>query len=329
MRRLQLWIFVATLVASLPACTGQPIPTTAQQGSTIVLPFANSELPPLLPLTEVAYGGSEHADPQRGTLVVHLGDENGEALQTRLAFAAAPNVAAPLGPSGGPQGPNVLLVVDIPPAAPLGTHEIVVVRERMVQGVLERTVVTPSPQVIEIIPGSIDVALPGGGIETIQGASTPLQFWGGPHGWQPIDAPSLAGVLPEPSFGLIVSTPSWKVPAGEPDPGRFVAYTRATLSYPDDVIDVVRVVAREPVHGMVWWEDDGAGTLTLYGLTGEPEDTATGVGPFRVVFRLDDADAALLDVADVQVLSFEAFDQAGSPTIQGDWSLAAQVMPIR
>jgi len=323
MRRRLLLAGLALVVAGT-ACHGRPIPMSAQAGSTIVIPLSDSEHPGLLPLAKIGFGGSSYEDPQRGSLVAHLDDASGFALETRIAFIATPPVESTLGPSGGPFGRSLLLVVDIPTNAPLGYHDLVLVNERVVDGTPESTVVTPAPITIAILPNVVSA-----GGQNVVGTPTQEIFYLGtqalPFEDGVVSGNLLHSAVPPPSFGLRVSTANGQVPTGQA--GRFVAYAKVDLAYPRDTIDIVRVVATNPAEQLVWWEDDRVGGLRVY-VVARNAVTATGVGAVRVVFGLDDP-ADTLDLGEISVTSFEARDQTGLTTIKSEWALVASTSAIR
>lgn len=313
-------------------CTGQSLPQTAQAGSTVVLPFAVSDSAGLLPLNEVAYGGTDFEDPQRGRLVVRLGGASGPALTTRFATLVAPPVTASTGPSAGATAQTLLLVADIPVDAPPGTHALALVRERTVGGVVEEVEVTPSPATLRILPHEVTYQAEGGALETATGTPTPTQMWAG-SSWQPfLPGTPLGGpqggywwAIPEPSFGVALTG---NVPPGSGS--RFVGYVELEIEYPASKIDVLRVVAEEPAAGLVRWEDDGAGVLVVELVASSPGYSPTpGVGPIRVVFALDDELQPVLDLVGFDADVVQATDQFGEPTIQNDWSLNSVVTAIR
>jgi hypothetical protein len=314
---------VAGWVLATAACTGDPIPLSAQAGSTIVLPFSDADDAVLEPIAQVAYGGTEYADPQRGSLVVQLDQAGGFELTTRLAFLAEAPVESPMGPGGlyGALdfGRNLLLVVDIPTDAPLGTHSLHVVHRRTTGGVVVDVPVDDSPGSLAILPNAVQA-----GAETIYGSPTPTQAWVNGTLY-PIDLADLATVIPDPSFGVAVTTPSGTPPEGD---SRYVSYAAVEVSYPSDVIDIVRVVASEPTESLVWHRDDLQGTLRIFSLVRSKKGAPTGLGPVRVVFALDDPEGDVLDLADVTALLQEADDQSGIDLVQ-DWSLAASLTAIR
>lgn len=311
------------LVLATAACTGDPIPLSAQAGSTVVLPFSDGDDAMLEPLAQIAYGGTDYADPQRGSLVVQLDQPGGFELTTRLAFLAEAPVESPMGPGGihGALdfGRQLLLLVDIPTDAPLGTHSLHVIHRRTVGGAVVDTPVDESPGSIAILPNAVQA-----GSETVYGSPTPTQGWLN-GGLYPIDLGDLASVVPQPSFGVAVTTPTGAPPEEDP---RYVSYAAVEVGYPRDVIDIVRVVASEPTESLVWHRDDRNGTLRIFSLVRSNEGSPTGLGPVRVVFDLDDPEGAVLDLGDVTVELLEANDQSGLDLVQ-DWSLSASATAIR
>src|SRR5262245_27152442 len=166
---------VATLLlvtAGILGCQTRPIPLSAQRGSTVVLPLSwGTGL--------FGYGGTEYTDYQRGKMVFRLDGAAGFELTTRFSTIAAPSPRAILGTSGSAGG-QVISLVDIPLAAPLGTHSVFVARN---QGGSDYPF-TYGGQ-LKILPESVTA-----GSETITGQSTPREafsFWLGNSGsWSPI-----------------------------------------------------------------------------------------------------------------------------------------------
>lgn len=304
----------AGILCEVLACTAQPVPLSAQAGSTVLIPFSIQEL------TEVGFGGTDFSDPQRGSLVVQLDGQGGFELTTRLALVAAPPVESPSAHDGAPQARNLVLVVDVPTDAPPGTHSIVLVNRKTVGGAPVDTLVSPSPQTLRILPSSI---LAGG--EVVDGAPTQSRIWLGGD-YEALGQASFAAVVPEPSFGLSVRTPDGTAP--DDGTNRFIAYAQVSVSYPAQVIDVKRVVALEPADTLVWSQDDGAGNLTVYGMvkrTAHP----TGLSPLRVVFGLDDPSTPLALDGSVVASLDTARDQFGDGAIQQDWGVTVQLDGIR
>ena len=322
--------WVLLLVASLGAgCTTHPVTTSAQVGSTIVIPFSVESVPGYVPLPVFGFGGSEFDDPQRGRMVVHLGDETGPTLDTRLSFLVTAPVESELGVRSS-FGATLLVMVDIPAGTPLGIHDVVLVHERDVAGGVEETVLL-SPQTIRVLPDQVLA-----GSDLITGAPTPSQvffagaWWNliGTNNGQPFN--NYEQLVPEPSFGVRVSTDTG-VPPPDTAP-RFIAYAKVEVDYPEDVIDVKRVVSQEPIHSVVSWQDDGD-RITAWSLTKTKHDPfvagqITALGDLRVVFGLDD-EAVPLDLGDVDVTLLEVRDQFGQASIEGDWGVVASTAPIR
>jgi len=321
-------VVLAAFVGS--GCTTPTIGSSTQAGSTLVIPFHVDSVAALAPLSPVGFGGSEFDDPQRGELVVHLDSETGFALETRLALLVLPPVESELGPHSFAGG-NLLLMVDVPAGAPPGTHGIVLVHEREVDGGVETTVI-PAPQTIKILPNQVLA-----GSELVTGEPTPSEiFWAG--AWYPLigvnqNGPfnNYAQAVPEPSFGVRVTSDTGVPPAGSAP--RFIAYAKVEIDYPEDVIDVKRVVSAEPMHTVVSWEDDGdvvtAWTLTKKRHAPLNAGFETALADLKVVFSLDDPETELLDLADVTVTLLDVRDQFGAASIEQDWQIAASTTSIR
>jgi hypothetical protein len=333
MRRTLLLASAAWAIALGVGCTGNPISTSAQAGSTVVIPFAVDSAVGFGALAAVGLGGSQFDDPQRGKLVVHLGSSSGFALTTRLAFLASAPVESALGVRSA-VGQNLLLMVDLPTNTPQGWHDLVLVRERTVNGAPELTVVTPypaTPQRLRVLPNQVQA-----GGTTVTGQPTPSEIWFNGV-WNALVGTGPSGpfnyfgyVVPPPSFGVRVSTAGGGTPASAG--ARFIAYAQVEIDYPQGVINVQKVVSAEPQESLVSWSDDGD-VITAWTLTKRFHDpfapkNITSLGDLRVVFTLD-APSALLSLGDVSVELLDVRDQYGDPAIEPDWNLSAYTTAIR
>jgi hypothetical protein len=85
-------LILAVLALSALACHGQNLPQSAQRGSTILITFSGTFAS--APDRVVGYGGIDHSDPQRGTMVLQLGGQGGFELLTRATTTVLAHPAA-------------------------------------------------------------------------------------------------------------------------------------------------------------------------------------------------------------------------------------------
>jgi hypothetical protein len=295
------------LAALLGACMGQPVGLSAQRGSTIAIPLQGDGT--FVATAPLGYGGSEYADVQRGELVFQLDGPGGFELTTRLAMET--DISRRLFTIHALTARQIFVMVDIPTDAPLGTHSLYLVNR--LDGV--DTPVVPSYEgQIKILPESIEVALAGGGTETITGAPTPLQFFSS-DGWAPID-PSWP--IPMPSFEVKLNKVRGANGSGD---GRRASAMEAQLTYPDPRVNILRVVPLAPDKDH-YWITDTAGTATIRGVG----LTASPISPFMVVFENTAGEPVL--ASEFQLSLVKATDQFGSTAIMNDWSMVLQAADI-
>lgn len=291
---------VGLLGLSLAACQGRPVPLAVQAGSSIVIPLENGALFQ----GSVGYGGTEVEDFQRGTLIYQLDGPGGFELVTRGTSAVMPPPSSTLAKDGLTFVPPLQLVslVDIPDDAPLGTHSLHVIVRRMEDGVPVESAGPAYAGAITILPKELEVDL-GGGPVTVTGEPTPFERRLCAFGnctWLE-SASFVSDIVPRPELQLQLSQSVWSF--------------EIELEYPPDVIDVVDafqslwiwVPANE--RGLVWFDDDGNGTVRISG-------AATGTGTFdliSLVFELDDGANAILDPEDTTATVLRATDADGNP----------------
>lgn len=243
------------------ACQVQPVPMSAQAGSTVMLPISV-----LGGGGPIGHGGTDYSDPQRGELVFALGDtiENG-GTELRTRFTAAV--------SAGPRSPieysQYVAFVDLvnPQGAVLPEGPQTIHISHRLNG--QVTSFSPAQSwTVAILPATVTA-----GGQPVTGAATPLQAWdfiyGG--GWTDIPLQGAEGeiafedAIPKPAIRLGVRRPN-----GQP-------YETSSLvvdvSFPDDRIDVVG--ATTLAGRTAWYEDRGlvgnTRTLRVSGAaTGEP-----------------------------------------------------------
>jgi hypothetical protein len=288
------------------ACTGYNLPQTAQRGSTIAIPFAGfswgAYWPPLAGL-EVGFGGTQHTDYQRGTMIFKLDEPTGFELIPRVTTALLSHPAAGNSRGTHPEGNSgvqFVSIVDIPTDAPLGRHNIYLVRRAAPGqpgsdidiGLLDST--------ISILPEDIEV---NGGAETIWGTSTPFGGF-----WNHIFIDRTAEIhhfIPDPQLRITLGPWSpWAV--------------ELQIQYPADVINIVDALefsGRESVNNetaVVWLDDNvqgSQGTVTVAAAAkSRPFDSLS------LVFTLDDGASQTLDLATLPTPSvLAAYDANGVP----------------
>jgi hypothetical protein len=278
---------VLTILPAMIACTGHPVPLSAQAGSTIVIPLRGVN-----DTTLIGYGGSLVTDHQRGELVFRLDGPTGLELITRgtsAVTAAQTTHGARAGTFGG--SVQAIALVDIPANAPVGTHTLHVTRRTIEGGNPVEYSFPAYPGEIQILPNEVTA-----GSETVIGTPTP--FEANVLGNWIDESELLPDVTPDPQLRLALN------PA--------VSALEMTVTYPAagaDVIDVVEpVLLRANNLASVWFDEPVAGTVHIKAVaqTGQFARVA-------LVFSLDDGAAAVLDPASVSVTITKAFNQSGSP----------------
>lgn len=288
------------------ACQGKVLPLSAQAGSTVMIALQGPFDP-----DAVGYGGTEVVDYQRGELVYQLDGPGGFELVTRgtgssvawpgTATARGSGVAFLTGPV------EIVSLVDVPASAPLGTHDLHVVRRRFESGGPVDYAGPDYNGQISILPNQIEVPLAGGGSETVTGAPTPFEAWFcPPFGPDPCDWQAVSAVpdaTPDPELRITLSQDVWAV--------------ELEVTYPAGVIDVVdafEAPRTKAVHlARVWMTTVDADTVVV--------SAVAGAEKFRrvsIAFTLDDGAAEILDPNDVAVTVLEASNQNGqslSPTV--------------
>lgn len=286
------------ILGALAACSGKPIPLSAQAGSTVAIPLLSGSYP-----TEIGYGGTEVTDYQRGALVFRLDGPTGMELVTRgtsLVFAS-PASAAGRGIVSGPS--QIVSIGDLPADAPVGTHSLYVTRRRIEAGQPVEYAFPGYAGPIQILPNQITVPLSGGGSESITGAPTPFQAYLG--SWLDVRA-NVPWVVPDPELRLQLSTAVFAL--------------EMTVVYPASVI-TVQDVLEPPViatdHLATVWSSESnpsqPGTLHVKAVAG-----AQGFSTVSLVFTLKDGASQILDPDATTVTVTKAYDQNGdalSPSI--------------
>jgi hypothetical protein len=293
-----LWLVVAAGVA----CEGQVVPLTAQQGSTILIPLANSNLEGGV----VGYGGTDIVDDQRGELVYYLDQiAPGNELTTRGSGVAFGSYSSPFARGDDfSLGGQVISIVDIPIGAPLGPHDVIVQRER--GG-------TPlsSPSFngsIVVMENSIDF-----GSFVAVGQPTPFASWNDAAGAYFPAGDLVPSQAPDPELRITFQLP----------PGVELWAAELAVSYDPGVIVVEDVV--EPVltvlnhRAVVWYDEPAAGQLTI-GAAGMQRKFSN----LSIVYTLVDGATEILDPNDVVVMLDKATDATGAD-ISGSVTLLRRI----
>jgi hypothetical protein len=275
-------------------CQGRIAPLAAQQGSTVLIPLNDEGS-----AAPVGYGGTLAEDYQRGTLVYRLDGPAGPELVTRATGQALPPPSAPLARQSFAPKRQVVSLVDIPANAPLGTHTLHVVRERLEGGV---PVEYPGPDYegeITILPETLVVDAPGGP-EVVTGAPTPFEKFAclfGNCAWSDATA-HVRDAIPLPELRIAVS--------GD------VAALELEIVYPTAVIavqDLYEPPGQRVSHlARVWYAESPPGVLRVGAVAG-----AAPFSTLALAFSLVDGPAAILDPADVTVSVVGAWSESGAP----------------
>jgi hypothetical protein len=296
-------------LAAAAGCSNQPLPLSAQAGSTIVIPIDPQ------PPASLGYGGTELADPQRGSLVYVLceGDPGppvplpvcdppGDCeLTTRFSLLAEhdPRSANARDAVIGARA-QAFSVVDIPSDAPPGEHALCVVR-RDAQGIDHPVeLVAPSAWeptfTLRILPASVPVD----GEPPVVGAPNPSEVWSWfSQSWVP-KQDALPQLAPEPTLDIrFVESPGSEVPVP-------LHAVDLVVVYPENVIDAVRAVPPTGLRNASFWiQPIAPGWIRIRGAAGDAFDE------LGLVFRLN-APATPLEVDDVQVALLATGDRNGA-----------------
>jgi hypothetical protein len=280
------------VVASVLGCSGQPVPLSAQAGSTISIPVMTG-----LTTSVIGYGGTQVTDYQRGALVFRLDGPTGMELVTRgtsLVYASPTSLAG----RGAISGPSqVMSVIDLPANAPVGTHSLYVTRRRIESGVPVEYTFPGYPGQVQILPNQLTVPLGGGGNQIITGTPTPFQAFLG--GWVDVST-NVPFVIPDPELRVALSTGVWAV--------------EMTIVYPASVISVTDVLEPPGISvdhlARVWRVEanpGNPGTLNVKAVAG-----AQGFSRLSLVFVLQNGASQILDPNATTVTITKAYDQNGN-----------------
>jgi hypothetical protein len=286
-------------VGLLAACQGPASSSSVQAGGSVVIPIADHVA---WNAGQIGFGSQLAPDPQRGKLVYRLDDASGTLLTTRATTTFHPTPSTQLGIAGYGATATVMVasLVDIPADAPRGTHNLHVVRERVVNGQTLTNVIPYAGQ-IRILDDSYTVQRADGTNEVIAGTPTP---WKG----------ALLGVG-SAFLDVPPNMQAWTIPKAEVviRLNKDVHALELRVDYPTSVIDVRDVYQPLEVLGsvnhdaLVWWSDQ-AGTLDVSAVSG-----GDAFREIAIAFDLDDGNQAILDPqAQITVLIDAATDANGA-----------------
>jgi hypothetical protein len=282
-------------------CTSEPIPLSAQAGSTITIALVGEDtwgegvgyVSPYFP-----------SEVQRGETVFQLVDDAFGAnptvykeLKTRYVTRCYADPAADVSTflTGEPLV-QIMALVDIPSDTNPGTYMLRYRRRRQTpSGEMEYLTpyVPETPTLLHVlprfIPGIDNFVDPGTGPRTIEGRPTPaLGYFG--TSVEDISS-SLYSYVPNPKV-LITFSPAWDLPAA----------AHLEVTYPPDRVEIVTAFEEQhPGRGsLVRWSDSNPrGRITI-----DLVDPDASVHRLAIAFRLADFGAAgPVDVSDFQVVS--------------------------
>jgi hypothetical protein len=292
-------------------CQVQPIPLSAQAGSTVVLALDGRRLP------AVGHGGTEYDDPQRGELVFALANYPGEAgaveLTTRVTLLLGPPRRASLSTSGVAQYLSFVdLVNPDGEPLPLGAQQLYVSLLRGPEGGEEYIQITDHQWDIGILPAEVDADG-----QSITGAPTPLEVWNWwtAHDWVPLPRTDEEdNSLQLSSLESIIPRPSIQVELLDPATSDYLPAWSAIvdISVPDAVVDVVDATPLMETRTTAWLEDLGVDVNDNRTIRVSAIGLQKAAHTFDLVFELKD-DTQPLDLGDVTIDVVKITDQAGQP----------------
>lgn len=309
--RLPRGLLLATLAAGA-ACSSQPLPLSAQAGSSVALAVAGEASYG----TTLGYDGTLLAaagrhDDQRGELLFVLRDPASGAehpLETQLVTRTRPDPASDAGLASriadelalyGIAQPLALL--RIPAATPPGRYDVEIRRRRrLAGGGFESLPGPPYAQSLHVLPAQVN---------GVVGAPTALLGFAGAV---ELDVTRhLAALVPHPK--LVLRLPASPRPAA----------AQLVISYPAAKLEILGAFEEQHLgHGSVvgWRNDAAAGRVTL-----ELVDPTFSVSALALAFELRDAQGAgRAQLGDFALLSTRLYDAAGA--LQGG---AVGLGPIR
>ena len=284
------------IVSLVIGCQMQPVPLSAQAGSTVVIALDASRL------LAVGHGGTEYDDPQRGEMVFALGDYpdldpelGGFELTTRVTLLLGPPPRASRSTLGGAQYLSIVDLVN--PGGeplPLGLQQLHVshLRDGVYTEILQQWEIGILPADVEVEPGG----------EWITGAPTPLKF-GVTGGWVDINEAFVASVIPQLSIQMKFLDPATSayVPAWS---------AIVDVSVPDDVITVEEATTPMGTRTTAWFEDLDVDAYDKRTIRVSAIGLQQEIHSFDLVFALKD-DTQPLELEDVSVDVVKITDQAG------------------
>lgn len=299
---------VALALAALctAACSSQPVPLSAQAGSSIAIAVSGE----MLDGERLGYGGDWLAamgrqDAQRGELLFVLRDAAGveRTLRTRVVTRVAPDPASDaaldqrvdpwLGAAAGLA--QAIAIVEIPADVPPGSHALELRRQRaLASGGFESLPAPGYHGTLRVLPALVDGH-----------TGQPNEAIGSAGGWMLDTRSRLAALHPNPKLVL-------PLPAG-------ASAAHLVVAYPRDKV-AVRGVIEEQHTGrgsIVLFDDDPASGRVGIDLVAPERDVAG----LALVFTLrSPASSGAASPAEFQVVSSALYDDDGA-------SLPATITP--
>ncbi|HVN38212.1 MAG TPA: hypothetical protein VMW19_08595 [Myxococcota bacterium] len=280
---------IAVVLAGALACTMNPLPLSAQAGSTILVPIEFQQ-------ATLGFGGTQLADPQRGVLVYSLDSPPGRnvfELQTRFTLLAEhdPRSANARDAVTSGRAPAIS-VVDIPANAPVGRHSLFVVRRDATgdHPVYDDQNLASLPILsIEILPQTLG---------SIAGQSSPIDVWDPMAGAFVSKTSKIEELAPQPMLEISFDE-------GSTGP-RHLHAVELLVGYPESVINVTRVLPPDGLrNASLWFRSIAPGVIRVEAAAGDPFDR------IRLAFQLD-SPGTTLDPNDVVVLISKKGDRNGA-----------------
>lgn len=299
----------AAVAVVLGACAFEPIPMTAQIGSSVLIPLQG------LSGGAVGYGAyhdtidaNPPTDPQRGVLIYSLDTPSGPvALETRGTWIAGADSASQVARGSASTGfLQVVSLVDIPTGTPEGTYDLEVTHHYTdAAGQVHDDPVADSRK-ISILPQTVTATHPDGTTEQVTGQSTPMAYItckGGVCTTSGNDvSASVQSTIPDPAVGIVLDSGSSSIQIWAAD---------LTVTYPSRVINVVDAMETPLTQldhlATVWYTDSGLGSLDVQAVA-----TEQAFKYLSIVFNLVDGSSQILDPTQVHVTVNKAWDQTGA-----------------
>lgn len=248
---------LALLAFGTLACQGQPVPIAAARGTSVLIPIGGGGIAtgegPLM-----GYGSPTLEDRQRGRLRLWLASDPDVELPVRGVSRVRADRASPAGLSQGENwelGDQVVAIVDVPTAAPLGNFPIYARRytfqwngSAWVEQGLAPAEAPNYHGFLEVLP---EVRSP-----------TPLEAFLF-NAWN--DVTTLPAVVPNPTLRFVVQ-------AGGGPGNAVIGSARFTITYPQSRVAIQGIVA-EPIDtdtvdwgpsALISFSEPTPGTLTVH-----------------------------------------------------------------